>query len=1833
MHKLSHPHILRFYDWYETRHNLWLILEYCTGGDLETILKQDGHLPETSIRIFGVDMVAGMKYLHSLGFIHCDLRPRNFLIDEYGILKISDFKRTIKIPTVPLDQKPIAERGLAPYMAPELFTSEGANSFQSDFWALGCVLFELRRGFLPFGDQEQRLEMLMDNIQNIDAITSPVIPPSLITPGKSGKQATGPSLTSISNPFADLLRGLLEKSLLNRSSWEQLCHHPFWRPANPPPPQQLPPQPVIDNLISEMERMRSELLQKQIYSEMGVYNTSIDLTAVNNREGFKSSSPLKPQVAVTGGTPLAAGSKVARRQWDEENAPPPPSSQAKPASASTTSNPRSDSKSLAEPRGNLSEAKRRLFEEDSSPRNNTPQPFDSNQLPLPNPEFFNAASATAVGSAAVANRHTKSAVTDTPFAATAANAGDTGLNLEHGRNTGIPPSSAESGRAVVSARGPDTSSSDLLWDLSPESILSHSSDSQVKPIVGNRAIEDADDPEFSDKNVSFTTFKLDRLTQMSQDELEAHLTQLYKLLYKSATAAQATVANATVVGALTERVTILTYLSSIVACAEVANVILNTHFLTLLLKLLKTTTNYQATQPLRNQSPSHNAANAATSLAQQSRFLCAHNLAMMLRFATYIQAPAIRSRDDHIVGTLIQVLKDTQGSSTARTMSMDAKMRRKAVAALGEMIFYISAQDEDAPTNTNNNNEAVADKWTLAPSTVEFLIKSLKDEPDEIVKHYLAKTIENVQAQGGFSFRKRFVSYELCLVLLELAQNNTRNESLQSTCAMALFHILYFALSFHQDPLSAMTAGRENVTSAGKSGSAGGSNVRTRPTQAQPAAATLDPFASPSLVNSSRFFTKILEKTNLGSLVETLQDGTPKLQQAFLNIILLIFLAPIGNHSGVSMAAIDPQVVSAMQGEAGAMEQELQHSSFPSFGMTVTVPDPPTGKLDPAQIQAIHGQLSPLRSYFLRAQTVLMPALFRLMDHGGATPLRAKAMLLVQCLCSQMPILLVQLPEKKFSTALVRILDPYLSALEAQIQQQQLHLVAEHTHQANAMTRQLQVNNVKKLSSPTYLMKAVTSMLVFLRKSLVYHVASLALYIEEIAQASTFSIATGGEDEDMHSAKRNTFSPTSPANKNKIGAGRQPASPSAAVGSRLSFTVSQFVHVTKMIRAVAALFSAPSLVRIFMPNTVEFVRWLARMIQALPAARARIVALPRSSVESMFEAFETAEQTALLCLEFAAQVDIPSYYWSCVSLNLSSQHISNTINNDLSLRQKLSQWSLLITMTLQRLIPAASRLLTHPDADIRIMITGTFRRLLPNYVRAFFVAQHPDMHLHDPQQQAAVGHHKRPATKSVLATIQTILTTMLSTYLLAAPSQMNDVAPIPQYALRTYHDLFQIHSMLTREILSTAWKQGNVVSVLIQVLQVQSTSSTSSSSAAAAGGGRTSDADSVSHAPSQAQSGLDPLLITILRQLWDVGQGHELQLLQQDLAGALTVTVIATVYAQISYPFCVTSSTYKENDGDEDSNVRNHNNSDIAFETLLPMLDMLYVMLHYVLKISAQSAAQQTSPNRPSSSSTSANTADVQQQYRRLVTSLRATSPALLLLIAYAEYTLLHGTNSEFSDDTRAGSSSRRYPTRPTTAAGTTNNPSAVAAAASTGGALHHILDLSTKCLGMLFDLFPDIVASQLLSRQSVLLDQQQQQSSQSPRQARRSYGVAGFVDPDALSPRLILTSALYNPQVDLRVALKILKIFYGASKVAMNMGHVAKVKEWLSQEPMYPALQFGSRWTRMTPYLPPATQQPQDAHHAHHQQPTAQEIVSNIQRLSVQMMELATSLPTNNNS
>lgn len=112
-----------------------------------------------------------------LGYLHCDLRPRNILIDEYGILKISDFKLTKKIPKALLGSAPMSARGTPLFMAPELFSAEGVHSFASEFWSLGCLMFELRMGGQPFScrwwgseDSEEsigdgRVPDIVDNIR------------------------------------------------------------------------------------------------------------------------------------------------------------------------------------------------------------------------------------------------------------------------------------------------------------------------------------------------------------------------------------------------------------------------------------------------------------------------------------------------------------------------------------------------------------------------------------------------------------------------------------------------------------------------------------------------------------------------------------------------------------------------------------------------------------------------------------------------------------------------------------------------------------------------------------------------------------------------------------------------------------------------------------------------------------------------------------------------------------------------------------------------------------------------------------------------------------------------------------------------------------------------------------------------------------------------------------------------------------------------------------------------------------------------------------------------------------------------------------------------------------------------------------------------------------------------------------------------------------------------------------------------------------------------------------------------------------------------------------
>ncbi|XP_049585341.1 serine/threonine-protein kinase ULK4-like isoform X3 [Syngnathus scovelli] len=155
---LDHPNIVRFYEWYETRKHLWLVVELCTGGTLESVIIRDRCLPEDVARKFGWDLVQGLEHIHKLGIIFSDLTPAKILLDSSGMLKLGS---------------PI-------YMAPEILQGSETTSI-SDLWALGCVLYYMYTGKPPFYSScySQLKEMILcQEAASPTQKVSPTIPPS-----------------------------------------------------------------------------------------------------------------------------------------------------------------------------------------------------------------------------------------------------------------------------------------------------------------------------------------------------------------------------------------------------------------------------------------------------------------------------------------------------------------------------------------------------------------------------------------------------------------------------------------------------------------------------------------------------------------------------------------------------------------------------------------------------------------------------------------------------------------------------------------------------------------------------------------------------------------------------------------------------------------------------------------------------------------------------------------------------------------------------------------------------------------------------------------------------------------------------------------------------------------------------------------------------------------------------------------------------------------------------------------------------------------------------------------------------------------------------------------------------------------------------------------------------------------------------------------------------------------------------------------------------------------------------------------------------------------------
>lgn len=124
------------YDYIQTQDNVYIITEFCDGGDMNTLILSKGRIKEDQAIKFAKDIIQGMKEMKLKGVVHRDIKPANILICD-GFAKIAD----LGFCTFEEENKVKGSTFGSPlYMSPESLHS-GFHTVKSDIWSLGVTLY------------------------------------------------------------------------------------------------------------------------------------------------------------------------------------------------------------------------------------------------------------------------------------------------------------------------------------------------------------------------------------------------------------------------------------------------------------------------------------------------------------------------------------------------------------------------------------------------------------------------------------------------------------------------------------------------------------------------------------------------------------------------------------------------------------------------------------------------------------------------------------------------------------------------------------------------------------------------------------------------------------------------------------------------------------------------------------------------------------------------------------------------------------------------------------------------------------------------------------------------------------------------------------------------------------------------------------------------------------------------------------------------------------------------------------------------------------------------------------------------------------------------------------------------------------------------------------------------------------------------------------------------------------------------------------------------------------------------------------------------------------
>lgn len=176
---LSHPNVVEVYDVGEEEGQHYIVMEYIEGKTLKQLLHKRGSLTLTEVIDIMNQLTDGLAHAHDAYIIHRDIKPQNIMIQDDGLIKITDFGIAMALNSTQLTQTN-SVMGSVHYLPPEQANGKG-STMKSDIYSLGILMYELLTGNVPFkGDNavEIALKHLKEKIPSIRR-QNPTIPQSV----------------------------------------------------------------------------------------------------------------------------------------------------------------------------------------------------------------------------------------------------------------------------------------------------------------------------------------------------------------------------------------------------------------------------------------------------------------------------------------------------------------------------------------------------------------------------------------------------------------------------------------------------------------------------------------------------------------------------------------------------------------------------------------------------------------------------------------------------------------------------------------------------------------------------------------------------------------------------------------------------------------------------------------------------------------------------------------------------------------------------------------------------------------------------------------------------------------------------------------------------------------------------------------------------------------------------------------------------------------------------------------------------------------------------------------------------------------------------------------------------------------------------------------------------------------------------------------------------------------------------------------------------------------------------------------------------------------------